>query len=378
VSTGTADTGQHLDTERLRTLVALMRAMSRTRNINSLINLLISETSRILDAERSSIFLYDSQSDELWSFVAEGERRQIRFKADSGIAGHVFRTGEVLSIEDTSRDDRFNPTVDMKTGFVTRNLLTVPVINPSGKVIGVFQVVNRIKGAFSAGDISFLEAIASEAAVTIENVTLLESRKKMFDSFIGALVESIESRDPYTAGHSTRVMDYSMEIASRLELDSKTIVAIRYAALLHDYGKIGVPDSVLKKEGKLTPDEHCVIQTHVEHTRKILESIEFEEDLKMVPTFASQHHERLSGSGYPDGLAGDSITIGGRIIAVADVFEALTSRRHYRDPMPDTMAIGILMSSIGSDFGRKPVLALREYLVETGRLTSDQILPEDS
>jgi len=364
--------GPGLDAERLRTLVSLMRAMTRAGNLRSLISLLISETSRIMEAERSSVFLYDRHSDELWSFVAEGEKKEIRFSADMGIAGHVFRTGELLIIEDTASDDRFNPEVDLMTGFVTRNLLTAPIVNPAGRILGVFQVVNREHSSFTRDDEEFFDAIISEAAVSIDNFTLSEDRKKMFDSLIGALVESIESRDPVTAGHSVKVMEYSVEIAERLGLDARTRDAIHYAALLHDYGKIGVPDNILKKDGRLTPEEHRVIQTHIEHTRRILDGIEFREDLEIVPTFASQHHERLSGTGYPDGLHGDGISIGGRIIAVADVFEALTSQRHYRDPMSDSMAMGILVSAMGTEFAEDAVLALRQYLIDTGRITEDQ------
>ncbi len=354
-----------------------MRAMTRADNLRSLIRLLIQETSRIMEAERSSVFLYDRKTDELWSFVAEGTTKEIRFNADRGIAGHVFRTGKLLVIEDTSCDERFNPEVDLMTGFHTRNLLTAPIINPAGRTIGVFQVVNRAHSSFSRNDEEFFDAIISEAAVTIDNVTLSEDRKNMFDSLIGALVESIESRDPITAGHSFKVMEYSSEIAERMNLDEKIKEAIHYAALLHDYGKIGVPDEILKKEGRLTPDEHSVIQTHIDHTRRILDGIEFREDLEIVPTFASQHHERLSGTGYPDGLQGHDISIGGRIIAVADVFEALTSRRHYRDPMSDSMAMGILINAIGSEFAKDAVLALRQYLIETGRITEDQALLAD-
>jgi HD-GYP domain-containing protein (c-di-GMP phosphodiesterase class II) len=372
MSTETGDTGSSLDTERLRTLINLVRAMTRAGNLRSLIRLLIQETSRIMEAERSSVFLHDRKTDELWSFVAEGENKEIRFSADRGIAGHVFRTGELLLIEDTSNDERFNPEVDLMTGFHTRNLLTAPIRNPSGRILGVFQVVNRTHNSLSRDDEAFFDAIINEAAVTIDNVTLSEDRKKMFDSLIGALVESIESRDPITAGHSFKVMEYSSEIAERLNLDNKTKEAIHYASLLHDYGKIGVPDEILKKEGRLTPEEHCIIQTHIDHTRRILDGIEFKEDLEIVPTFASQHHERLSGTGYPDGLQGNDISIGGRVIAVADVFEALTSLRHYRDPMSDSMAIGILTSAMGSEFARDAVLALRQYLIDTGRITEGQ------
>lgn len=356
-----------------RALRTITRAISRVRDLHTLVTLLAAETSRVLGVERSTVFLYSPRSDELWSYVAEGETEEIRFDAGQGIAGSVFRSRRTLVLDDVSRDQRFNRDIDMNTGFVTRNMITAPIINPSGQCIGVFQVINKKDGGFSPGDAEFLEVVATDTAVTIENVRLLESRKRMFESLIKALTVSIEARDPLTAGHSFDVTFLSGKIAEYMGVDDETAEAIYYAALLHDYGKLAVPDSILKKPGTLSEEETSILRKHVQHTRIMLSSIEFEGMLEQVPVFASQHHERIDGRGYPEGLKGDEISLGGRIIAVADVFEALTAKRHYRDPYTLARTLNLLMEGVDSQFDRGAVMALRQYFIDIGKIRPEEV-----
>lgn len=364
---------ENIESIQLKSLLRITRAISHVRDLHSLITLLASETSKVLDVERSTVFLYSGKTDELWSYVAEGETEEIRFSASQGIAGSVFRNEKTLILHDVSKDERFNKTIDLTTGFVTRNMITAPVINPSGVCIGVFQVVNKKEDNFTSSDAEFLEIVSSEAAVTIENVRLLESRKRMFESLIKALTISIEARDPLTTGHSFDVTFLSGKIAEYMNIDADTREAIYYAALLHDYGKLAVPDSILKKPGTLSEEEFAILRKHVNHTKIILSSIEFEGTLEQVPVFASQHHERIDGKGYPDGLAGDEISTGGRIIAVADVFEALTAKRHYREPYTLKKTLNILIDEIDTKFDREAVLALRDYFIDIGKLSAEEV-----
>lgn len=361
------------DSIQLKALLRITRAISRVRDLHTLVTLLAAEASNALEVERSTVFLYSSKTDELWSYVAEGETEEIRFDAGRGIAGSVFRRCKTVILDDVSHDKRFNSSIDDSTGFITRNMIAVPVINPSGECIGVFQVINKKEGGFTPGDAEFLEIVASDTAVTIENVRLLESRKRMFDGLIKALTVSIEARDPLTAGHSFDVTFLSGKIAEYMNLDVKTSEAIYYAALLHDYGKLAVPDSILKKPGKLSRDETSILRKHVQHTRIMLSSIEFEGLLDQVPLFASQHHERIDGKGYPEGLRGEEISIGGRIIAVADVFEALTAKRHYRDPYPLSRTLNLLVQGMDTQFDRRAVLALRQYFIDIGKVSPEEV-----
>lgn len=359
--------------KKLDALVNISLAISRETDLGALLRTITREASKVLGAERSTVFLYDRKSDELWSIAAEGEQEEIRFSADAGIAGTVFRSRIPLIIPDAYDDERFNPAVDKKTGYKTRNILAIAITDSWDRVQGVFQVLNKIDGDFGAEDIHFLSAIASQSAITIMNVLLFEERKRMFDSLVDVLGDSIESRDPMTAGHSRGVMKYAVIIGTYMGLGDDEIETIRYAALLHDYGKIGVPDSILRKPGKLTGTEYGLIKRHVVYTQQILSKIEFEEALSKVPEYAGQHHERINGSGYPLGLVDDDISLGGKIIAVADVFDALTARRHYRAPMDVKAALVILVEGIGSEFGEGPVLALRDYFLEQGRIREEDV-----
>lgn len=203
--------------------------------------------------------------------------------------------------------------------------------------------------------------IAPVIGVSIRNAELLLSKEKEFRSTLQVLAASIDARDPLTAGHSEKVTEYSVGICDEMKLGVDFRECVRVAALLHDYGKIGVPDSILKKKGHLTTAEYEIIKTHTAQTRDILERINFEGKYQDVPLIAGSHHEKWNGNGYPMGLKGEEIHIGARIIAVADHFEAITSKRHYRDPMPIEVAIDELLKFSGSYFDPQVVQAFIRY-----------------
>lgn len=209
--------------------------------------------------------------------------------------------------------------------------------------IGILAVDNvKTKKPLVQSDISLLMGIASVIAISIRNSELIEARLRQFHSVLHVLAASIDARDSLTAGHSEKVTEYALAICRELELSSEFCEVIRVAALLHDYGKIGVPDTILKKPARLTPDEYEIVKTHVDKTSEILSQVTFEGIYREVPEIVRAHHEKLDGSGYPRGLKGDAIPLGARIISVADYFEAITSKRHYRDPMPVHEAFAIL------------------------------------
>jgi hypothetical protein len=197
--------------------------------------------------------------------------------------------------------------------------------------------------------------------VSIRNAELLLSKEREFRSTLQVLAASIDARDPLTAGHSEKVTEYSVGICDELKLGVDFRECVRVAALLHDYGKIGVPDNILKKKGRLTTEEYEVIKTHTAQTRDILERINFEGKYADVPLIAGSHHEKWNGNGYPLGLKEEDIHVGARIIAVADHFEAITSKRHYRDPMPINVAVDELIKYSGSYFDPQVVQAFVRY-----------------
>lgn len=365
---GRRDFLRDLAERRLRSLVDISRWMAEEVELKALMALIARRTSEALNVERTSIWLHDRDKHELWTVVAEGELREIRMAEDAGIAGWVAMHGEPAVVDDVASDDRWNKAVDRRTGYVTRNMLVTPVEDVHGGRIGVLQCINRREGSFEDDDLTFIQAVAAQAAIYVQNARLFEARKRMFDSLVDALAESIESRDPLTAGHSRNVMHYAVGIARELALLEEDVEIVRYAALLHDYGKIGVPDHILRKPSSLTTEEYEVIKLHVLYTEQILARIHFEERLRQVPQVAAHHHERLDGSGYPKGLTDGAISLGGRIIAVADAFDAMTARRHYRNPMTVPVALEILEEGAGTQFDAEAVAGLRRMLIGEGRM----------
>ena len=347
----------------LMSLVKIGRSITALTDINVLLKVIAEETKNAVQADRCTVFLWDKEKDELWSKVALGmDDTEIRFPADKGLAGYVVKTGESLNIADAYNDPRFNPEVDKETGYRTKTILCMPIKNNNQEIIGAFQVLNKVDGVFSKNDEDLLVAIGGSASIALENAQLFEQQKELykeqkqlFESFIDTLATSIDARDKITAGHSTRVKLYSMLIVDELGLDEKTKEIIEKAAILHDIGKIGIRDSVLQKEGKLTPEEYKHIQEHVQITHNILGKINMSEDFKMITEIACSHHEKYDGSGYYRHLKGEDIPYGGRILAVSDVFDAITSRRHYRDKMPIGNVINILINDSGTHFDKNIV-----------------------
>ena len=348
----------------LVSLVKISRSITALTDIDELLRVIAEETKNAIQADRCTVFLWDKDSDELWSKVALGldSSKEIRFPADKGLAGYVVKTGESLNIVDAYSDSRFNPEVDLKTGYRTKTILCMPITNNNREIIGAFQVLNKIDGVFTKNDEDLLVAIGGSASIALENAQLFDKQlqmyheqKLLFDSFIDTLAIAVDARDKITAGHSTRVRLYSTILAQEIGMESKDIALLEKAAILHDIGKIGIRDSVLQKDGKLTDEEYKHIQEHVRITHNILNRIYMSQDFRIITEMACSHHEKWDGSGYYRHLKGEEITLGGRILAVADVFDAITSKRHYRDKMPIVNVIDILMKGAGSHFDKSLV-----------------------
>lgn len=347
----------------LISLVKIGRSITAQTDIDVLLKVIAEETKIAMQADRCTVFMYDKEKNEIWSKVALGmDSQEIRFPADKGLAGYVVKTGESINIADAYSDSRFNKDVDLKTGYKTKTILCMPIKNNNQEIIGAFQVLNKIGGIFTKSDEDLLVAIGGSASIAIENAQLFEQQKELykeqkilFESFIDTLATSIDARDKITAGHSSRVKLYSMLIADELNLPENEKELIEKAATLHDIGKIGIRDSVLQKEGKLTDEEYKHIQEHAKITHDILDKIHTSKNFKKITDIACSHHEKYDGTGYYRHLKGEEIPYGGRILAVADVFDAITSKRHYRDRMPIGNVINILLKDSGTHFDKNIV-----------------------
>jgi len=301
-----------------------------------------------IDFERGTLFLHDPKTNKLISRYAEGlkEGDSICLDLHLGIAGHVAVTGTRMNILDAYADPRFDRRTDDQTGFHTRNILCVPISNAKGEIVAVLQAINKKQGAFTDSDLNLLTSMASIIAIAVENALLFSEQRNQFKSLLQVMAASIDAKDTLTAGHSEMVEKLSLAIGRKLGLNEQELDILSVAALLHDYGKIGIDDYILKKPGKLTPEEYAQIQKHVDITYHILSKMYFARNYLKVPIIAASHHERLDGSGYSHGSRDEDIPWMGKIIAVADVYEALTANRHYRNAMSPEKAFEILKEEV--------------------------------
>ena len=319
------------------------------------------------NSERGSIFIVDQEASQLWSLYAHGlEESDINLNIKLGIAGLIAVSGQVLNIEDAAKDERFDSSIDKKTGYKTKTILGVPVIDHNGETIGVIEVINKKKGIFSDADIDILKGLSSIVAIAIVNAMMFAEQEKQFQSILEVMAASIDAKDTLTAGHSINVTRFAVGIATELGFNHSEVDVVRTAGLLHDYGKLGIDDQILKKPGKLNEEEYKHIKKHVTITRNILEKMCFARKYRNVPIIAACHHEKLDGSGYDSGLKSKKIPFMSKIITVADVFEALTADRHYRRAMPTEKALAILQEGVADGkFDGNIVNALVNYLDKT-------------
>jgi HD-GYP domain-containing protein (c-di-GMP phosphodiesterase class II) len=247
----------------------------------------------------------------------------------------------------------------------TQSFICCPIVC-DGESIGVLAVDNlKTKRPLVQSDMSLLMGISSFVGISIRNAELFDSMTQQFSSLLQVMAASIDARDPLTAGHSENVTKYAMGICQELGLSKDYTEVVRVAASLHDYGKIGIPDALLKKPGRLTDQEYEIIKTHTTKTKTILAQVNFEGMFIDVPEIAGSHHEKIDGSGYPNGLKGEEIPYGAQIISVADFFEAITAKRHYRAPMPLDKAFALLYEEKSVHFEDKIVDAFTRYYVKT-------------
>jgi len=357
----------------LDTLLDVTRRLMTVTDLDALLRLIAEATVTMVGAERATIYIVDRDRQEFWSRVATGKGvGEIRFPIGVGIAGAVAQTGETINIPDAYADPRFNPESDKRTGFHTRNLLTIAMTGHDGAVIGVFQAVNKKVGPFTIEDEITLGSLASSAAVAVENAQLVTAQKRLWLSLIETLATTVDARDQQTAGHSKRVTRYAAVIGAETGLSLEDLERLRAAALLHDYGKIAVCDRFLQKPGKLDDAEFAYMKAHAEKTAEFLGYLDFPPDMREVPEIAAQHHERMDGTGYPKGLRGDQILIGARIVAAADVFDALTAPRYYKPAYSVEKTLEIMDGMAGAHLDPAVMAAVHRALPELER-TIDEL-----
>ncbi len=359
------ETQGHEDLVLLSEFLGMSSLLKRQSTLTQTFDHLLAEASRLTNAQQCTLYFVDHPRSILASYIGQkSDRLQIRLPIGQGMAGHVASSGKPILTNTPYDEPSFDASWDNKTGFKTESLLTVPIRLPNGTISGVLQAVNATSGSFTHEDTQTLSTFATHMGIAIENLCLYEDLKLTLRSTMRALAASIDSRDPVTAGHTERVTFYSVQAAQLMGLSTAQLTTLELAASLHDIGKIGVPDAILQKPGRLTNDEYEIIKRHARIGRDILQQVYFSPTYHDVPFLAGAHHERLDGSGYPDGLIGGAIPIEARIMAVADVFDAVTAHdRPYRAAMTIEEGLALIDSDVPTKLDPEVVAAFHDQSV---------------
>jgi HD-GYP domain-containing protein (c-di-GMP phosphodiesterase class II) len=291
-------------------------------------------------------------------------------------AGFVATSKKPLNIADvynlpSESPFSFNPSFDVMTNYRSRSMLVIPMSDSRGNVLGVLQLINHLTGENFSGEVTpfphrveaYLKALSSQCGVVLRNMRMAEDLKKSRIETVKKFVKASEYHDTDTGGHIERMSRYSVLLYRQLGFDDSSSEVMRLASMLHDVGKISTPDAVLKKPGRLTPEEFEIMKLHTVKGYEVLRGAD-SPFLQMGATIAYTHHEKWDGSGYPRGLKGSEIPAEGRVVALADVFDALCSRRVYKESWPIDKVFDELKNCSGSHFDPEIVDIFFENLDE--------------
>ncbi|MCM3611958.1 HD domain-containing protein [Planococcus sp. MERTA32b] len=327
-----------LQVQELLKLLEAAKQLNSNLEIEEVFQNILLQMVTMIGAEAGTLWVLEQDGEEIKVVAAYGESADkivnIRLKKDEGIAGKVIMSGEPVLIRNVKEHPDWSNRVDESSGFVTKSMITVP-LTVKGKVLGSLQLLNKKQcDYFNEADVSLAVALASQSAMALHNSQMYDELQQMFLSMIRTLAKVLDARDPYTAGHSERVANYSVWIAGKLGMEADRKKELYKAALLHDVGKIGIPDDILRKPDRLTAEEYEAIKLHTVVGADILSNMEPKKAVADVIQTARSHHERMDGSGYPDGLKGEEISQFARIVGVADTFDAMTTARSYSKGLP--------------------------------------------
>jgi HD-GYP domain-containing protein (c-di-GMP phosphodiesterase class II) len=441
-----------IETERMRSVIQCTQQVAEEKDPHKLCDRILEILRAQVKAEAASLYILTSDQKHLRFLHVQNEKVSVRYQEfilpinENSMAGacalrrKIIHVPDVRSIAETETF-KFNDSFDRETGYQTKSALSIPLIKSNGELVGVVQLINSKRDiTFTHDDIEMGQVLSTSIASSLETSLLYQEIENSLEGFVKAAVVAIESRDPVTSGHSERVADYTCSLARSvsdsthkefrsIRFNDTTLKEIRYASLLHDFGKIGVPESILQKEkklyaaememismrarliktahpehaelmdrfvkallqaneptvqsaeisaelaefarqsfvlfgenqplltqqefnrlsipkGSLSEEERRMIESHVEHTYNFLSRIPWSSKMKRVPDIARSHHEKMDGTGYPRRLRGSDIPIESQIMAVADIYDALTAPdRPYKKSVPPDRAFLILKDS---------------------------------
>ncbi len=364
--TDTQSTVSMLGTRRLDLLEKIWNRLKPQNDKHEFIASVMRVTRYALNATASSLLTLDKSDQELVFQFADGpvgsQLKRLHIDKKSGIAGWIIKNGKPLIVNDTSRNESFCKQIDEATGFKTKSIIGAPLVIDD-EVTGVIESLNKRDGnGFNQHDLRILTRIARTAALGLAKIKDNNDMLNSYKGTVRALVALADGKETSGEGHSRRVAEYALIAATGLSLSKEEKQVIEYAAILHDIGKLGVPEGILNKADKLSDEEWSVLQKHPVTGWELLCDIPF---LKEASELILYHHEWYDGTGYPQGLKGEDIPLGARIISVADSFDNMTTEHSYRPALSRREAFSELHKCIGSQFCPVAVKAFTSSFVRS-------------
>lgn len=348
--------------ETIAVLGEIDRAILSSLSLDDIIQQVISNVQRLIDCNFTSLALLEGDGRSVR--ISGKETTEVELQSEASIpttqtlTRQALQLSEPMVINDLSTE-RDLPTFERKlVEHGARSYALVP-LSVRGEHIGTLNLGSNKRNHFTARDIGLAESLVNQVAIAIDNAKLYETQKIYYVNSIKSLAAAVDARDPYTAGHSERVAEYAVRIGLELGLSESELQTLQFAGLLHDIGKIGIADDILKKPGPLDPAERTIMISHAAISHTILSRVDTFNDIALP---VRHHHEWYGGGGYPDSLKGTDIPLAARILSVADAFEAMTSTRPYRKALPIESARASLSNGEGVQFDPRIVEAFLEIL----------------
>lgn len=348
-----------------RALQVLYKADTAFKNIEDLQLLLDNLLAIIMEsvpASRGFVFLLQRDTGALLPYARRpvgtaGEADDGEIVVSQTIIQTAVRQKTSIISSDALVDERFIHSRSV-AALDVRSAMCAPLVS-RGNVLGLVYVDSHKANSFTRRDLSLFSALALKVATAVENARLYDDLRSLFYNTVETLVRTIQAKDQYTAGHSTRVSRYSLMIADKLGMSTKDKHQLYLAAMLHDIGKIGVPDDLLNRPGKLSESEMERVRSHVQVGASMIEMLG---EMHPIVPLIRHHHECWDGSGYPDGLRGEQIPLISRIIAVADMYDAMTSDRPYRKRRSHQFAVEEILAASGTKIDARVAEAFLDVL----------------
>jgi putative nucleotidyltransferase with HDIG domain len=341
----------HKKLAQLEKLAVISVTLNSTIDLDRLVKFIITSAAELLDCEAVSMLLYNYEKASL--YFAESSTPDVKKLAETfvplegSLAGVIFTENKPLILNHVERDPRHYSSAARHVNFKTHSLLGVPM-RFQDQIIGVLEALNkRKKRIFSQDDLEILQVIASQAAVAIQNAKLVRDLQDAYNSTLEGWSSALDLRDQETSGHSLRVAEMTINLAREMGITADLLPVFRQGALLHDIGKMGIPDNILLKPGPLTDAEWIIMRQHPDKAYKLLFPIAYLRPALDIPYC---HHERWDGKGYPRGLQGEQIPLSARIFTVVDVWDALCSDRPYRETWSREKSQAYILNESGKAF----------------------------